>query len=139
MEGRFVVNPQTGEIDHEKYTKYIGWDEEYAKKHPHETLSLANKIGAGMVSFWLALFFLLILGFGYSYFWSVSAIIYLLMRKKVDRQEMDEIYLEDEGEAGYAGPLTAPAAGPPTPSRPSTSLTMVEAPTLKPPAPTPSA
>ncbi|MBI1916104.1 MAG: hypothetical protein HYS12_15430 [Planctomycetes bacterium] len=140
QDGSFVVDQQTGKINEENYKKYMGADETYAKDHPRDPLSWWNKVGAVMVAFWVWLFFLLILGFGYSYFWSVSAIIYLLMRKKVDDAEMDEVYLEeDEGEAGYAGPLTAPAGAPPAPSRPSTSLTMVEAPTLKPPAPTPPA
>ena len=96
-----------------------------------------NAVGAGMVSFWLGLFFLLILGFGYSYFWSASAIIYLLMRKKVDDQEMDEVYLEEEAD-NYGGPLTAPAAPAPTataPARPTAPLTMVESPTLRAAAP----
>ena len=61
-----------------------------------------NYAGAGMVTGWLYLFFLLILGFGYSYFWSASTIIYLLMRRKVDDTDMDEVYLEeDEAEESY--------------------------------------
>lgn len=55
-----------------------------------------NYIGAFLVSVWLWLFFLLILGFGYSYFWSASTIVYLLMRRKVDDTETDEVYLEEE-------------------------------------------
>src|SRR5205814_1428185 len=53
-----------------------------------------NYAAAGVVSVvWMGLIFLLVIGFGYSYFWSASTIIYLLMRRKVDDAEMDEIYL----------------------------------------------
>src|SRR5207248_584322 len=65
-----------------------------------------NTIGAILVSVvWVGLIFMLVLGFGYSYFWSASSIIYLLMRRKVDDAELDEVYLEEEDEAAYAGPL----------------------------------
>ena len=40
--------------------------------------------------------FLLVVGFGYSYFWSASTIVYILMRRYVDDTEMDEVYLEDD-------------------------------------------
>src|SRR4051812_5803149 len=60
------------------------------------TLSWWNKIGAWLVAFWLGLLFLLILGFGYAYFWTASTIIYLLLRKSVDSAEMDEVYLEED-------------------------------------------
>src|SRR5207249_6918254 len=123
-DGSFVVDQRTWQINERNYNKYIGKDETYAKEHPRDTLSWWNKVGAVLVAFWVGLFFLLILGFGYSYFWSVSAIIYLLMRKKVDDAEMDEVYLEeDEGEGGYGGPLTAPTGEAPAPQKP-TSLTM---------------
>jgi len=83
-------------------------------------------VGAVMVAFWLYLAFLMVVGFGYSYFWSASTIIYLLMRRKVDDTEMDEVYVEeDEEEPTYSMPITtspAPAPGGTTP------LSMVEAP-----------
>jgi hypothetical protein len=93
-----------------------------------------NYIGAVLVSIvWVGIIFMLVLGFGYSYFWSASSIIYLLMRRKVDDAELDEVYLEEEDEAGYAGPLTpkpeaAPAAPPATPAAGRPSLPIVEAP-----------
>lgn len=106
-------------------------------------LSWPMKTGAAIVSVWIYLFFLMIVGFGYSYFWSSSTIVYLLMRRKVDDTDLDEIYLEeDDMEESYsAGTGLAPAApgaasGPP--------VTMVQAPTLRTgvtpsPAPTPPA
>jgi hypothetical protein len=94
-----------------------------------------NKIGAFMVSVWLYGFFLLVLGFGYSYFWSSSTIIYLLMRRKVDDTDLDEVYLEeDESEEAYSTSSTVSAPGG-TPAPAGTSLTMVDAPTLRTPPP----
>jgi hypothetical protein len=90
-----------------------------------------NYIGAFFVSLWLQLFFLMIIGFGYSYFWSSSTIIYFLMRRKVDDIDLDEVYLEEE-EDNTAAAFT-PAAPAPAPA-PGT-VQMVDAPTLHKPAP----
>jgi hypothetical protein len=79
------------------------------------------------------LIFLLVIGFGYSYFWCASTIIYLLMRRKVDDAEMDEIYLEEDAQDMSYTPPPSAAATPPGPS-----LTMVEPPSMRPsPAPAP--
>ena len=135
-DGSHIVSQETGRIIPANYDKFLGRDETYAKEHPNDVVSTMNAAGARMVAFWLGLFFLLILGFGYSYFWSASAIIYLLMRRKVDDQEMDEVYLEEEADT-YAGPLAAPqpAPAPAAPARTGSSLPMVESPTLRPTAP----
>jgi hypothetical protein len=93
------------------------------------TFKWYNRVGAAMVAFWLGLVFLLILGFGYSFFWSQGVIIYLLMRRNVDAAELDEVYLEeDEQEGAYGGPLTTPTAITPAPAGKSTQLPMVEPP-----------
>ncbi len=70
-----------------------------------------ERAGAAMASFWLVLVLLLVIGFSYSYFWSAATIIYLLMRRKVDETDLDEVY-EDEPLADLppAGPVTPPAA-----------------------------
>jgi hypothetical protein len=90
-----------------------------------------NYVGTFFVTIWLYLLFLLVIGFGYSYFWTASTIIYLLMRKKVDETELDEIHLEEEPEQ----PFPAPAVQPPAPSEAikphTTPVTMVESPTLR--------
>ncbi len=101
-----------------------------------------NYVGTIMVSVWIYLAFLLILGFAYSFFWTAGTITYLLMRRHVDDTDMDEVYLdEEEAEEAYTVPPPSPALA--TPGGP--NLTMVEAPTLKtasataaPPAPPPS-
>ncbi len=93
------------------------------------TLKVYNKIGAGMVAGWLYLFFLLILGFGYSYFWTASTIIYLLMRRKVDDTDMNEVYLEEEELEPPYSPM--PTEAPSAPERVGPALTMVDPPALK--------
>lgn len=91
-----------------------------------------NYIGAVLVAFWLYLVFLMIIGFGYSYFWSESTIIYLLMRRKVDDTDLDEVYLEEaDGDDIYSAPVTAPSSAAPPPPVGSPPVQMVEAPTLR--------
>jgi len=100
----------------------------YKDKNPSEAkvyrdkLWVVEKIGAGMVTFWLVLVFLLVIGFSYSYFWTASTMIYLLMRKKVDETELDEVYVEDEQPTS---PFTPPVAPPPVSPSPTHSLPMV--------------
>jgi hypothetical protein len=103
-------------------------------------MSWSNHIGAVLVSVWLYLLFLLIVGFGYSYFWSATTIIYLLMRRKVDDTELDEIHLEEEElEEPYAAPGTTTPAPPVSPvdktAPTGPAVTMVEPPALRTPAP----
>jgi hypothetical protein len=79
--------------------------------YANKSINWHNNIGAFFVSIWLYLLFLLVVGFGYSYFWTAGTIIYLLMRRKVDDTEMDEIYLDEEPEPPYpAAPMTPPGS-----------------------------
>ena len=55
-----------------------------------------NYVGPFCVAVWLGLVFLMVIGFGYSFFWSTSTIIYLMMHRNVDDTELDEVYLEEE-------------------------------------------
>jgi hypothetical protein len=50
--------------------------------------------GAGLVHFWAACVKLLAVGYLFSYFWTASAAIYLLLRRDVDHTEMDEVFLD---------------------------------------------
>src|SRR5260370_40720578 len=87
-----------------------------------------NQIAAFFVTLWLWLFFLLILGFGYSYFWTAGTIIYLLMRRKVDDTEIDEVYLEEEDqESPYSAGATSPEPKPAPAAPPAANLTVPEA------------
>jgi hypothetical protein len=120
VDGQNLV--ERGQINDALYNKYVMHD-----------LTFFNKVGAVLVAAWLFLFFLMVLGFAYSYFWSASTIIYLLMRRRVDDTDLDEIYLEeDETEEPYGLSTPSPAASAPAAAGP--SLTMVESPTLRTPA-----
>ncbi len=112
------------------------WSQSDVNAYIHDTFHWWNYVGAFFVSMWLYLFFLMIIGFGYSYFWSASTIIYFLMRRKVDDIELDEVYLEEEDDDSAAAGF-APAA--PNPAAPTTgTVQMVEAPSLhRPPPPAP--
>lgn len=119
VEGELVV--KDGRIDDRKDGAY----DRYLSK-----MSWWNKTGAVLVSVWLYGFFLMILGFGYSFFWCASTIIYLLMRRKVDDTDMDEIYLEEDDEEPYSasGGSPAPAA---TAASGAQITTMLEPPALR--------
>ncbi|HEX3148699.1 MAG TPA: hypothetical protein VHR66_11480 [Gemmataceae bacterium] len=109
------INPAA----YEKYMKEYAW---------------YNEAGAAMTSFWIHLVFLMVIGFSYSYFWTASTQIYLLMRKRVDETELDEVYVEEEAPAAPVMPSSAPAAAPvPTPTGPLS--VPVDPPTLKQPEP----
>jgi hypothetical protein len=108
-------------------------------------ITMYNKISTFFVTIWVTIIFLLMIGFAYSYYFSAFSMVYLLMRRKVDDTEIDEVYLEeDEPEEPLLPPGTpgAHAAGaPPGTAQP---LQMVEAPVLRtptgdgsPPAPAP--
>lgn len=107
-----------------------------------DTLRWYNKAGAALVAFWVGLVFLLILGFGYSFYFTASTIMYLLLRKNVDSAELDEVYLEEDDLSGsYSGPLATPPPPPPAPPsaiKPVQPTTMVEPPALRPVTPPPS-
>ena len=111
---------QNGAIDPVAYASFVN------------ELPWWNKMGAAMVAFWVGLVFLLVLGFGYSFFWSAATILYLLMRRSVDGADLDEVYLEDEDEAPFSA-VTPPTPASAAPAKP--GLTMVEPPTLRPTAP----
>ncbi|HEY7424237.1 MAG TPA: hypothetical protein VH682_08390, partial [Gemmataceae bacterium] len=130
VHGEKVVD--NGEINSAAYNDYLGRTDYKGE----DKLNWWNKWGAVLVAIWLGIVFLLLLGFGYSYFWSASTIIYLLMRRHVDAAELDEVYLEeDEQEGPYGGHFTPPAPVSPSAVEPP-SMTMVESPTLRTPAPT---
>lgn len=139
-----VINPDiyADYLDHPRPDGTIyQWPDEKTKEK--EVLNSGNKVGAFLVAVWLGVVFLLMLGFGYSYFWSASTIIYLLMRRHVDAAELDEVYLEeDEQEGPYGGHFVPPAPPPPPAASGGDKggpppATMVEPPTLRTPPPAP--
>ncbi len=132
VDGRKVVD--NGQIQQSVYDDFFGNPDE-----SKDRLHFWNKVGAFLVAVWLSISFLLMLGFGYSYFWSASTIIYLLMRRHVDAAELDEVYLEeDEQEGSYGGQFVPPSPPPSPPVKAPSPMAMVDPPTLRtPPAPTP--
>src|SRR5262245_22265457 len=92
-----------------------------------ESYKFQHYAAAGMVGFWLTAVFMLMLGFSYSYFWTAASMIYLLMRKKVDETEIDEIYIEDEEPEEPLAPSKLPPPPPPGQGAPQ----MVEPPSLR--------
>jgi hypothetical protein len=120
----------------------LGFPPQYRLKDDYRnSMTLYNNLGSYLVTFWLALFFLLIVGFGYSYFWTATTIIYLLMRQKVDDTDLDEIHLEEDErdqpfvpEKPSVPPVTTPPA---STSPPGTTFTMVDSPSMRPSSPPP--
>jgi hypothetical protein len=107
--------------------------QEFKPEYEH-ALSWNNKVGAFLVALWIYPLFLLVVGFGYSYFWTASTIIYFLMRRYVDDTEMDEVHQEDEDFDDPFLKPTPPAPAAPPATKPGTvSLSVVDAP----PAPSP--
>ncbi len=124
---RFVQEKTFVEYDG-RTAKRLEFKEDYQKE-----MRSWEKTGSVLVSLWIYPLFLLVVGFGYSYFWSSSTIIYFLMRKHVDDTEMDEVHIEDEAmEDPFLKPAPTPAAAPvaaPSATKPGTvSLNVVEAP-----------
>src|SRR5262249_25491258 len=118
----------------EAYEKLMNDRPVSKEENKREQMHWYNYIGAALVMLWLYLFFLLILGFGYSYFWSASTIVYLLMRRKVDDTEIDEVYLEEEDqESPYSAGATFTPPKPESPAPAAAHVTMVESPTLRTP------
>lgn len=92
-------------------------------KPPHDNpMNYAQYAAAGIVSFWLHLIFLMMLGYAYSFFWTAFTMIYFLLRKQVDDTEMDEVYLEEEEERVFSPP---PSSQAPPPTGGPTTLPMV--------------
>ncbi len=65
-------------------------------------------LAAKFISFWNGLIRTVASGYGYSYFWSATTAIYLLLRHQVDHVELDEIKLASDIGVGTS---VAPGAG----------------------------
>jgi hypothetical protein len=69
--------------------------------------------GATVIAFWAGCIHVLVLGFVYSYFWTASSAIYLLLRRDEDGTDMDEVYVAEQRDAYGMPPLEQDAAGVP--------------------------
>jgi len=71
--------------------------------------------GAALIRFWIGCVKLLAVAYLFSYFWTAATAIYLLLRRNVDATEMDEVFLDEDGQQQTFGlpPITTDAAGAP--------------------------
>src|SRR5690606_15445683 len=85
-------------------------------------LGAGDNIGAYITAFWVYLVVGLLGAFVISFYFSANTIIYYLLRREVDNNELDDVYLEATDEEFAEPDLTEPAAG-------STAPTAAAAPT----------
>jgi hypothetical protein len=87
-------------------------------QHSNFSLTLAESIGGGLLTFWTYLFIALLGAYLLSFFVSVNTIMYYLLRYEVDATEIDDVYLEpndDEFEdSGMDTPAPSPVSAPET-------------------------
>jgi hypothetical protein len=70
----------------------------------------ASTIGAAAAGFWMRVLAVLLWGFVYSFFWTAATVIYFLLRRSVDAEPLDKVYLEPTPGAGEKLPLVGMAA-----------------------------
>jgi hypothetical protein len=90
-------------------------------------MSWSEFFGALFLHFWV---FLLITGIGayvISYYFSSHTIMYLLLRRSVDGQDLREVYLEEQDAAPAPAPATAPPAAMPPPGTAETDISATAA------------
>lgn len=76
-----------------------------------DTLSTPGRWGANLLHFWNGCVRLVALGFVYSYFWTASTAIYLLLRRDDDGTDLDDVFVEPGNQAYGLPPLEKDAAG----------------------------
>lgn len=74
------------------------------------TTSSMGLVGVRLMGLSVDLVHALAYSFQYSYFWCVTAAVYLLLRQTVDQTEFDEIYLEDDIEPRALPPFDTGSA-----------------------------
>lgn len=67
-------------------------------------------IGAQIARGWMCALATLVFGFVYSYFWTTATIMYFTLRRSVDANDFDEVFIEDEQEADDLLPLVGAAS-----------------------------
>lgn len=88
-----------------------GWRNTFGPSPDAAEAGFTDGIAGLLVGIWTHLFFLGVVGFAYSYFWSSTTIIYFLLRQDVDETEIEEVYVDEEEEEPF--PTVAPSLGPP--------------------------
>ncbi len=103
--------------------------EEARNAYLRDNVTPGNYLSASCVGVWTTLVLLFVIGFGYSYFFTSSTMIYLLMRHKIDDTDLDEVFSEDElPDEPLLPPTTLPGPGSAAPQ-----TQMVDPPTLRTP------
>ena len=74
-------------------------------------MGVFDHLTALVVGFWTHLVFMVMVGFAYSYFWSIATIIYFLLRQQVDETELDEVFYDESDEPGFLGDAPAGLGG----------------------------
>lgn len=77
---------------------------------PAPDQATAKSLGGWIVEGWLDALATLIVGFIYSYFWTAGTIVYFILRRSVDANDFDEVFVEDEQERDDLLPLVGTAA-----------------------------
>ncbi len=75
------------------------------------SLGVAESIAAFLIAFWVYLLIGLLGAYVVSAFFSANTIIYYLMRREVDAQEMDDVYLEHDEDEFESDPIADTSAG----------------------------
>ena len=77
----------------------------------YDSLKWTDKVGAGLIVWWVYLVIGLVGAFAISFYFSANTIIYYLMRREVDATELDDVYVEEtEDEVDEGGASAAPGA-----------------------------
>lgn len=91
-------------------------------------MGLFAALGSQLIYFWRSCVKLLAVSFLYSYFWTATTAVYLLLRRDVDATELDEVFLEREQESPEQQPeQPAGAAADAQPAPADQTITQAEA------------
>lgn len=83
--------------------------------HPPADGSI-SPTGSSLINFWIGCVGAVAVGFMFSYLWTASTAIYLLLRRQVDATETDEVYMAEQEQLFGMPPLKNDAAGVPGPA-----------------------
>lgn len=79
----------------------------------------AEVLAAYIIKLWVFILLLALCGYLVNFWLSGSTVAYYLLRKKVDRTDMEDVYLEDEEDDLFEAPGSSEAASSPAASTPS--------------------
>lgn len=76
----------------------------------NDAVMISNGPGAHIARWWMCALATLLVGFVYSYFWTAATVTYFLLRRSVDANDFDEVFVEDDQEEDELLPLVGAAA-----------------------------